>query len=197
MGKNLISGLERFYQFFQKDGSERLHGLDESYFRDLSPIEKEEAWNFLSKRSRLTDEIVSGLFLLDKKRALDLFKIFSLNPLEKSSYAAERKAIERARLTLLHYINRIQPEVEYSNQMVRFSTSEFEEVRNLFATALPDQYTTREKLNALKSMIFTETDEFVLGSAIMKFMAIHGMDFDISDERYKSIYNSMRIGSES
>lgn len=197
MSVNSSAGLEKFYQFFRKVGSERLHGLDESYFCNLTATEREEAWTFLAKHSRLTDEIMSGLFLLDKRRSIDLFKTVLLSPLEHSSYVAERRGIERARLTLLYYINKTQPEVEYLNQMIRFSKNEFEEIRMLFAMALPEEKTTPEILHALKSMIFTENDTFVLGSAIMKFMAIHGMDFDISNDNYKSIYNSIRIGGES
>lgn len=197
MNANPPSGLERLYRFFQKKDSERLHGLDESYFLGLAPIEKIQAWNFISSSSTLSDERISGLFLLDPDRAIEFFKKICLSPIEESDFPAERRAFERARLALLYYINLVEPNAEYMNQMCNFSSSKFEEIRIMFATSVPEKVTTPEIIGALKSMIFTETDEMAVSSAVMKFMAIYGMEFDADNEDYKVIYNVLRGGDGS
>lgn len=197
MNMNPSLGLERLYGFFQKRDSERWHGLDESYFHGLTPIERNQAWNFILSSSRLSDERIRGLFLLDSNRAIYLFKEICLGPIEESDFPAERKAFERARLALLHYINLVQPTSEHMNKMCSFALSNFKEIRTIFATSVPEKVTTPAILNALKSMIFTEADEMALSSAVMKFMAIYGMEFDADDKDYKVIYNSLRSGGGS
>lgn len=194
MNANPPSKLERLYSFFQKKDSERLHGLDESYFLGLTPIEKSQAWNFISSSARLSDERISGLFLLDPDRAIEFFKKVCLDPIEDSNFPAERRAFERARLALLYYINLVDPDIEHMNQMCSFSSSKFEEIRIIFATSVPEKVTTPEILNALKIMIFTEADEMAVSSAVMKYMAIYGMQFDADNEDYKVIYNSLMKG---
>jgi hypothetical protein len=76
--------------------------------------------------------------------------------------------------------------------MTEFASSEFENVRFLFAKAAPTHQVTPEVVAALKGMIFTETEQLPLSAAISKYMVIHGMDFDARDPLYKSIYMSLR-----
>jgi hypothetical protein len=51
---------------------------------------------------------------------------------------------------------------------------------------------TPEALEALKGMVFTETERIPRTSAITKLMVIYGLDFDMDDPFYKSIYLSLR-----
>jgi len=41
-------------------------------------------------------------------------------------------------------------------------------------------------------MIFTETERIPLSAAITKLMLIYGLDYEIDDPTYKSIYASLR-----
>lgn len=184
--------LKRFYGFFETYGTVRLNGLDESYFRDLSDWEREEAWNFLVKNAVLSEEAIKGLYILDKERAIKLFKDVIATPLMNTESITERKELEVSRLVLLNYINNVEPDVKYVNAMCDFANSAFEEVRSLFASSLPISPVTSEAVDALKRMIFTEVERAPLALAITKYMAIHGMDFDMENPMYESIYRSLR-----
>lgn len=183
--------LAPIFGFFEKTGTERLHGLDPSYFVGLNESEKNEAWNFLSDRFALSTDTISGLYYLDPIRAVTAFKNEIEAPIATSLYPAERKYIEECRLLMLRYINSVEPDGKYVAAMNEFAASEFKQVRSLFAQSVPIHKVTQAAVDALKGMIFTETEEAPLAAAILKFMAIHGMDFDRNDPVYKIIYRSL------
>jgi hypothetical protein len=187
---NSTSNPERFYRFFESYGAERLNGLDESYFLDLTASEKDEAWDFLAT-FELGEETIKGLYILDKGRAIALIKKALTLPMKRSLYPAEREAIERCRLLIIKYINGVEPDERYIAAMFEFANSEFEDVRAELTQSLPVCKITREVVEVLKKMIFTETEIIPLASAISKLMMIHGMDFDRHDPTYKSIYLSL------
>lgn len=182
------SKLEKFYAFFQTYGTERLNGLGESYFADLNPNEKEEAWSYLLDGFSLSSERVIGLYHLDKFRAVPVFKEAISHLMAQSPYPAEQQAIELNRLLMIQFINTVEPDEKYLSAMCEFARSEFEDVRAEFAQSLPIHRLTRGTVEALKGIIFTETETIPLSSAVMKLMLIHGLDFDSKDPVYKSIY---------
>lgn len=183
--------LEPLYRFFETYGTERLNGLDESYFLGLSASEKEEAWNFLMKRG-LSEETVKGLYLLDKDRAIEVIARSLASPMETSPYPAEQEELERTRLSMIGYVNSVNRDERYIAAMCDFARSKFESVRALFVQSLPVNKITPDAVEALKGMIFTEVGTIPLSSAITKLMAIHGLEFDRHDPLYKSIYMSLR-----
>lgn len=183
--------LEPFYRFFETYGTERLNGLSESHFHDLDASEKAEAWNFLMKRG-LSDETIKGLYLLDKDRAIGVMSQFLAAPMDTSPYLAEQEELEKARLLMLGYMNDAVPSEESIAAMCEFGRSKFKSVRALFAQSLPTNQITPDAVEALKSMIFTETETIPLSSAITKLMAIHGLEFDRHSPLYKSIFMSLR-----
>lgn len=187
-----LSGkLEPLYRFFETYGTDRLSGLNESYFRDLNASEKAEAWNFLMKRG-LSEETIKGLYLLDKDRAITVMSESLALPMEVSSYPAEQEELEKARLLMISYVNSVDPSEEYIAAMCDFARSKFESVRALFAQSLPEHKITPDAVEALKGMVFTETETIPLSSAITKLMAIHGLEFDSHDPLYRSIYTALR-----
>lgn len=184
--------LSQLYEFFEKHGTGRLNGLDESYFLGFNDGEKEEAWKFLKDGFLLSADSITGLYLLDKLKAVALFKQAFDLPTESSPYPAERQAMESNRLLMLKYINSVDPEEKYLAIMNQFASSEFSKIRAEFASSLPTDRVIHGALDALKSMIFTEVERVPLTAAITKLMAIHGMDYDIENPLYKSIYLSLR-----
>lgn len=192
MNSSPNSKLNKFYRFFDTEGTERLNGLDESHFQNLNTSEKEEAWTFLTKSLALSTERIKGLYTLDKTRAIDLFKKMIANPVKSSQFPAERQAEENSRLLMLAYIQSVEPDEKCDAAFCKFATSEFPKVRAAFAQLVPIDQVTLQAVDALKRMIFTETERLPLTSAITKFMAIHGMDYDMHDPLYKSIYMSLR-----
>jgi hypothetical protein len=186
--------LARFYRFFETYGAERLNGLDESYFVGLNEFDKEEAWNFLLQGESLSEERINGLYLLNDVRAVDLFKEILASPIKDSPYSAQRQFFEYQRLTLLGYVNNADPSTKNIVEMTKYSDSEFPKIRAKFAQVLPLRKIAPCSVDALKKMIFTEVERIPLAAAITKFMAIHGMDYEIDDPVYNSIYISLRSG---
>jgi hypothetical protein len=185
------SKLERFYKFFEIYGTERLNGLDESYFDELDGNEKQEAWTFLENGFTQSTERINGLYLLDKSRAVELFKQALTEAEHDSPYPEVRRESESSRLLMIRYINLIEPDEKYVNAMAEFAKSEFEDIRIQFARSLPTHEITPDAIEALKGMIYTEAETIPLSSAIIKFMEIHGMDFDSRDPLYKKIYSAL------
>ena len=54
----MANNLKRFYEFFELSNLERYRGLDESYFSNLSELEKQEAWDFLTRNRRLSEDTI-------------------------------------------------------------------------------------------------------------------------------------------
>lgn len=184
--------LAPIYDFFKKTGSERLQGLAPSYFVGLNESEKEEAWNFLSHRFASSTDTINGLYYLDPQRAVAAFKKEIETPIAASPYRDQRKFREECRLLMLQYINSVEPDAKYVSAMNEFASSEFKQVRTLFAQSVPIHQVTPGAVDALKSIILTETEVVPLAAAITKFMVIHGMDFDRKSPLYKSIYMGLR-----
>jgi hypothetical protein len=183
--------LARFYQFFHTQGTERLNGLDKSYFIELMPSEIEEAWQYLKSNFTVSTERINGLFILNKVRAAHLFKEAIEAPIEVLPFPEAQEELEKARLLMLRYIYAVEPGRQYIDAMCKFSQSEFEHVRGQFAQTVPTSETTPETVDALKRMIFTETETMPLTSAISKFMAIHGIEFSMDDPVYRSVFRAL------
>jgi hypothetical protein len=184
--------IKLLYSFFETYGKERFTGLSEGHFSGLSEDEKEEAWNFLKDGFQLSSERLTGLYMLDKVRAVNLFKVEVAAPIVSSPFPAEQQALEGNRLLMLRYICNVEPDEKYVDAICRFATNQFPKIRAEFAQSLPTRQLGRSVVDALKGMIFTETERVPLTSAITKFMAIHGMDYDMNDPLYKSIYLLLR-----
>lgn len=94
---------------------------------------------------------------------------------------------------MLKYINGLEPAEEYVTVMCKLSTSEFSDVRAEFARSLPIDLLMRDAVDALKRMIFAETETIPLASAILKLMVIHGLDFEdvLSTSQSTSLYAQM------
>jgi hypothetical protein len=183
--------LTRFYRFFETYGRERLDGLNESYFAELNQTEKEEAWNFLEGGVPSSYEHIKGLYLLDRDRAIQLFSKALALPIEQSQYLSEREQLESSRLLMLSYINCVEHDPKIMKEMTEFAKSEFSHIRGQLARALPVQNIIPEAVEALKTMILTETDTGPRAAAIAKFMSIHGLKFKLRDPVYDSIYLSL------
>lgn len=113
-------------------------------------------------------------------------------PLQDSPYPDQPQAFECNRLMLLEYVSSVEPDGKYVDAMSEFANSEFPEIRGQFARCLPLHQVTPDAVEALKRMVFTEMERILRTSAITRLMALHGMNFDMGDALYKSIYLSLR-----
>lgn len=166
--------------------------MSRNYLVDLSEGEKEQAWNLLGEEFSLSGERISALYILGPARAVELFKKALGTPICSSQFAAEREAIERNRLLMLKYINDVEPNRKCIEAMSEFARSEFSKIRAQFAQSLPVQQVTQSAMDAIKGMIFTEVERIPLTAAIVKFMEIHEIIYDLENPLYKSIYLSLR-----
>lgn len=182
----------RIVEFFDKTGPERLSGLDASYFADLTPDEKREAWSFLEKDFEKSEDQIIGLYLLNPQQAIAAFRIELAKEPEQSPYTATRNAVESCRVMMLQFVCAEQPDSEAIKQLARYCSSAFPNVRAKASQALPVTPTSQEAVSALEGILFTETDRLALASATEKFLAIFGYKFDISDPTYKSLYLKLR-----
>lgn len=193
----MSNNLMRFYDFFEKNDAERYHGIDENYFSSFNDFEKQEAWKFIAVNRKLSEEGIKCLYFLDKWNAVVFFKSSLLQPSVDFQYRAQRLNAERCKILMLKFILETCPERKYFLDILAFSNSEFDEVRAEFAELIPFRKIIPEVVEELKKMIFVETARAPLGAAIAKLMAIHGMDFDVDNPLYKSIYLALRSGSVS
>lgn len=187
-----MSTYQDFIAFFSMNGKMRLDGLSKSYLEDLSESEKEQAWSFLKEEFSLSDERISALNILNRAKAIELFKEALDLPARSSKFPAEQEAIERNRLLMVRCVNDVEPNDKYIEILNGFALSQFPKIRAQFAQSLPVQQVAESAINAIKGMIFTEAERIPLASAIVKFMEIHQMSYDLENPLYKSIYLSLR-----
>lgn len=187
-------GLAPFYRFFETHGMERLSGLGQFHFNGLSECETEEAWEFLKDGFNLSTERIVGLYIMNALRAVALFKEEIRRPMNQSPFPAEQEAHESHRLLMLKYIVSVEPIEEYLVAIAKFADSRFPTIRTQFAQSLPARHACACAIDALKKMIYTETERIPLASAITKFMANHGMEYDMNNRLYKSTYLLLRSG---
>jgi hypothetical protein len=154
----------------------------------MSESEKTEAWNFLKDGFAVSEERIGGLYLMNPAKAVKLFKEALSQPIEESEYPAARQALDGCRVLMLRCIVQQQPEADNINALAKFSNSEFPRIRASVAQYLPTRHTTLEAISAIKATVMTETELLPLTSSITKLMAIYGLDYDLHNPIYKSIY---------
>ncbi|MEW6761869.1 MAG: hypothetical protein AB1437_13695 [Pseudomonadota bacterium] len=189
------SKLSRLYKFFNTYGPERMNGLDASYFAGMSPAEQAEAWDFLMTGFPDSVDNITGLYLLNKMRAIEQFKLALDQPMPESEFAAEQRETEIDRLLMLRYVTNNDPDPRYIAMLANFAGSKFESVRTQFAQSLSNRNATPDNINALKGMIFTETERLPLASAILALMELHGVSSDPDDPEHRATYMSLRSGA--
>lgn len=180
--------LERLYTFFNTFGRERMDGLDRSYFRDLSPAERAEAWDFLTEGFADSVDKINGLYLLDKMRAIGEFKIALDEQAAESACAAN----QINRLLMLRYVTNADVDPRYIGMLADFARDQSEDVRVQFAQSLSVRNATTDNVNALKDMILAETERLPLATAILALMNLHGVAYDPNDPEQRWIYMALR-----
>lgn len=190
------SKLSRLYKFFETYGTERLNGLDRSYFVEMTPEEKARAWDFWLRGFPDSVDNINGLYLLDKVRAIELFKDALETPAPPSDFPAERKETEINRLLMLRYVTNWDDDPRFLAMLAEFSRSEFEDVRTQFAQSLSNRNATTEVVTGLKGMIYTETERLPLAAAITALMDLHGVSYNPVDLAQRSIYMLLRSSEQ-
>ncbi|WP_229261515.1 hypothetical protein [Duganella margarita] len=69
-----MNAYQRFLDFFEMSNKERLDGLNELYFSEMTPEERAKAFDHLIKMAGGGEESVNGLFIADAERAAPIVK---------------------------------------------------------------------------------------------------------------------------
>lgn len=68
-----MNAYQNFLDFFSMHNKERLEGLSESYFTDMTQEERDKAFDFLMARTATggSEETIHGLFRANPQRAVE------------------------------------------------------------------------------------------------------------------------------
>jgi hypothetical protein len=194
MNKETISpAYKHFLSFFKLTQRERLDGLDASYFSELTPEEKCNAFEYLKDKFDISTESIRGLYLCDPERAIVLFKETTKPPLKPRKNSWENEAVFMGRVMMSGYICNVEPTKENIDYLADFEIfDKDEDIRNTLYKLIPSSPTTEKALSLLKKAIFFESERLTSASSIMTLMSIYGLLFDMNDENYKKIYQGLR-----
>lgn len=163
---------------------ERLDGLSESYFTEMTQEERLGAFNYLLRLVDAggTEESVHGLFRADCNRAVEPIKRLLENGV----------LIEEAQIAAAWNLYRMQKDEHLLSVFISFMVSQNERLREKAAYYAPSDNLTNELKSALQGMIRVETIQLARLHAVDKLLEC----FDASEEsvgrdRYLFIYRSL------
>lgn len=181
----MTSAYQRFLDFFQLAGTQRLDGLDASYFESMTPDERRQAYDLLwSKVERGgTDESVNGLFLADEARA-----VVDVTPLLDEGHLRPQAEVLAA-----WNIYRLTKDVAMVAHFARRLSDPSAEVRGSAAYYAPAAAPTHSLVNGLQGMVLTETERLPLIHALNKLLECHGItETSIDKKSYLNLYRGLR-----
>lgn len=179
-----MSAYQNFLDFFSMHNKERLDGLSESYFNEMTQEERNKAFNYLLNLVEKggTEESVHGLFRADCKRAVE--------PIKRLLTAGILN--EDAQIAAAWNLYRIQKDGDLLSIFIRFMTSPDERLREKAAYYVPADNLTNELKSALQGMIRVETEQLARIHAVDKLFECLGFNEESAGkDRYLSIYRSL------
>ena len=176
---------QNFLDFFTTANKERLDGLDDTHFNDMSPEERSKAFDFLLQRvlNGGSRESVGGLFVADPARAAPIVR----------QLLDSGKLHEDAEISAAWELYQIQPDSSLIPAFTKLMSSADQTNRSNAAFYVPADVLTPELDAALKGMIRTETETLPLVSAINKLLECHGITREsVSKEEFSKFYLGLR-----
>lgn len=169
---------------------ERLDGLDESYFSDMTPNERAKAFQYLLDRARAVggEESINGLFVADPVKARE--------PVEGLLKA--NALTERGKISAAWNLYRLTRDEQLLPIFVDGMRSADSEVRGMAAYYAPPDHLTSEFKAALQGMIRTETDLLPRIHAVNKLLDCYGVSKESVDKAiWSSIYKGLHSDDQS
>lgn len=186
------SSYQRFLNFFELSQRERLDGLDQSYFSNMTMEEKEMAFQYLERDFEISEESLKGMYLCFPDRAIAKFKEALKKPRYQKESKREDDALLMCRILMAGYICNAEPTAENINRLANIDVSnENEAIRTMLYKMIPSNPTSEAALETLENAILTEKDRLPASTAIIKFMASYNLLFDMNDSTYKKIYRGL------
>ncbi|GJI96380.1 hypothetical protein RugamoR57_30980 [Duganella caerulea] len=164
---------------------ERLDGLSEIYFTDMTREERAMAFEYLLKMVEEggSRESVNGLFIVDAERAAPVVrKLLEAHQLR-----------EDAEIAAAWNLNRGQRDSSLIPVFIRLMSSSDKYNRANAAFYVPADDFTPELDAALKGMIRTETETLPLVNATNKYLECYGITREsVSKEEFSHFYRGLR-----
>lgn len=181
----MTSTYQRFLDFFQLTGTQRLDGLDASYFEAMTADERRQAYDLLWSKVEKggTDESVNGLFLVDETRA-----VVEVTPLLDAG-----RLRPQAEVLAAWNIHRLTKDVAMVAHFARRLLDQSAKVRGSAAYYAPEAAPTHSLIKGLQGMVLTETEGLPLIHALNKLLQCHGItETSVDKKSYLDIYRGLR-----
>ena len=179
-----MSAYQNFLDFFSMHNKERLDGLSESYFTEMTNEERDRAFNYLLRLVEAggTEESVHGLFRADRSRALE--------PIKRLLQAGVLN--EDAQIAAAWNLYRAQKDSSLLSVFIRFMGSPAEQLRQKAAYYVPADNLTNELKSALQGMIRVETEQLARIHAVDKLLECFGVtEESVGRDKYLFIYRGL------
>ncbi|NVM75486.1 hypothetical protein FHW83_001266 [Duganella sp. SG902] len=179
-----MNAYQNFLDFFSMHNKERLDGLSESYFTDMTPQERNQAFDFLLARVKAggDEESMHGLFRADAARAVAPVK----------ELLASGALTGEAQIAAAWNLWQIAHDEELLSVFIEFLHSPDEQLREKAAYYVPAELTAPLK-TALQGMIRTETERLVAVHAVNKLLDCYDVSKEsVGEETYLGIYRGLR-----
>jgi len=185
-----MSAYQDFLDFFSMHNKERLDGLSEIYFAEMTEQERAMAFNHLLKMVEAggSEESVNGLFLADQKRACPavaaLLKIGILR--------------DEAKVVAAWNLFRVEPDSSLLSVFIQLMSSADKRIRAKAAYYVPSNMVTSELIDGLEGMIRTETDTLASINATNKLLECYGITREsVEKEEFSRLYRGLRSDESS
>ena len=162
-------GYKKLLDFFESMGKERLDGIDNSFFKEMSEDEKSEAFLFLKEKiHRGSDEAIRGLWILSEQKAYPELK-------SRYDYLEKKGKMHQQMLTLAYYLYLYGKEEKYQLNITSFLHDDDKYVRLSALSFLNQTEKTYVVLAELENVFLNDNDANVSYSACRQLLEGYGI----------------------
>lgn len=179
-----MNAYQRFLDFFSMYNKERLDGLSESYFTDMTQEERKMAFRYLLNLVKKggAEESVHGLFRADRDLAVESIKQL----METGVLNGDAEIAAAWNLSCIENDDRL------IQVFIRFMTDTDEKLREKAAYYVPAKKLTPELKSCLQGMIRVETEQLARIHAVDKLLECYGVSEEsVGKKEYLSIYRDL------
>jgi len=178
-----MSTYQNFLDFFSTNNKERLDGIGENYFSELTTEEREMAFDFLLGRVKSggDEESVNGLFRANRARAVEPVK----------RMLTEGALIGEAEISAAWNLYYIKNDDSLLSIFIHFMGSPDPRLRAKAAYYVPSIF-SHELISGLQGVIRTETEQLPRIHAVNKLLECYGVSEETMDKNlYLRIFRDL------
>jgi hypothetical protein len=179
-----MSGYQNFLDFFSMHNKERLDGLSESYFTEMTQEERGKAFNYLLRLVEAggDEESINGLFRADRTRAVEPVK----HLLRTGGLGGE------AQIAAAWNLYQTQNDSSLLSVFIKFMADPDHRLREKAAYYVPATLLTDELKAGLQGMIRTETEQLARIHAVDKLLKCYGVTKEsVGKETFSGLYKGL------